>query len=125
MHFNVAREVLKQEQKKLYNRANRRKFDDLDELEKQIFMDYKLGVKKTHNKKYNDQGKLVVAPEDDHFGEYGYHGEYIKNRVLFDEDILMNNKQEHINLAIHKTKYRGEHGYYKKLDLQEWFNTYD
>ena len=33
MHFNVAREVLKQEQKKLYNRENRRRYTDLDELE--------------------------------------------------------------------------------------------
>ena len=58
-------------------------------------MNYKLGIEKQKHKKIDDNGKEIVDLEDDHFGEHGYHGEYIKNRALFDEDILMNNKQEH------------------------------
>jgi hypothetical protein len=95
LHFNVAREVLKQEQKKLYNRKNRRQFQDLDEIEQQIFVDFTTGVKKLTNKKLDLDGKPIITEENDYFGEFGYHGEYIKNRALFDDQILMNNEAEH------------------------------
>ena len=85
----------------------------MDEVEKQVFKD---AVKANNN-------RLMVKEEEkiDVFDmRHGYQANFVKRRALFDE-FHENNTEVIKSLAYHKTKWKGDHGYFKRDKLDGWF----